>query len=106
MPIYKHQVPKLVTDIYREVLRLTQDGNDIFFSFDSQFKTISVRGYIGNSFFRNRKPVINEVAVQDRHDSLCQLMRKLKSVYDLETVKEKNYGPVAAVEEDLEAERE
>lgn len=104
MPIYKHQVPKLVTDIYREVLRLTQDGNDIFFSFDSQFKTISVRGYLGNCFFQNRKPIINEVAIWDNGLSLRKLMKKIRNVYSLD--EEKIHESVAAVEEDLEAERE
>lgn len=104
MPTFKNQVPKMVTDIYREVLKLSQNGNDIFFQFDSQFKTISVRGYLGNTFFRDRKPIINEVAVWDRHDSLCQLMEKLKNVYDLDETKERYYGPAKTTEEDMESE--
>lgn len=96
----RRQVPQMVSDIYREVLKLTQEGNDIFFTLDTQFKTIQVRGYRGHSFHINRKPVVNGVAAYDNKDSLEKLMKYLKNSYR----KERCYGPVTTFEENLEDE--
>lgn len=87
----RHQVPNLVSEIYREVLRLSCAGNDIFFSFDSQFKTIGVRGYSGNAFCRNRKPIINRLANYDEPKALKELIKLLKETYKFE--RGSCYGP-------------
>lgn len=100
---YRHQIPNLVADIYREVLKLACEGNDIFFSFDSKYKLVEVRGYRGR-FTTNYKgkPAINELVTYESPSAIRGLQRKLKEVYKFR--KEEPDESDTTVEENLESE--